>query len=93
MLALRCNLDKVIIATSFLVFLIISGLLLIQEGEEAEDYTQWLLDKVRGGWQQEAGHGNFTQLEQAGKRLLQSYLNNCVSITVTTVTTSPSQQS
>ena len=77
-----------IIFTSFLVVLIICGVL-VSEGEEGEDYTKWLMDQVRGGWQQqEVDNGNSTQLDQAGKRLLQYYLID----TVTIVTTSPSQQ-
>ena len=96
MWAIQCNLDKIIIFTSFLVVLIICGVL-VSEGEEGEDYTKWLMDQVRGGWQhqqqqqQEVDNGNSTQLDQAGKRLLQSYLIDTVTI-ATIVTTSPSQQ-
>ena len=73
MWAVQCNLDKIILSASFLVVLIVCGLLLSEEGEvgeEGREITQWLLEKVEGGWQE----GNSTQLEQAGKRLLQSHL-------------------
>ena len=81
MWAFQCNLDKVIIFTSFLVVLILCGVLLSQsgekgeKGEEGEDYTQWLRAQVRRGWQQqqeEEEDVNSTQLDQAGQRLLQS---------------------
>lgn len=81
MWTIQCN--KVIIFTSFLVVLIICEVLVSQSGEEGEeggDYSQWLMAQVRGGSrrQQEAGGGNSTQLDQAGDRLLQSYLIDTV---------------
>ena len=69
MWAVQCNLDKLIVSTSFLVVLIVCGLLLSEAGEESEegeDITQWLLGKAVRGWQEEAAQGNSTQLEQAG---------------------------
>ena len=44
MWAFQCNLDKIIIFSSFLVVFIICLLLL---SEESRDYTKWLKDKVR----------------------------------------------
>ena len=69
MWAVQCNLDKLIVSTSFLLVLIVCGLLLSEAGEEreeGEDITQWLLGKAVRGWQEEAAQGNSTQLEQAG---------------------------
>ena len=69
MWAVQCNLDKLIVSTSFLVVLIVCGLLLSEAGEEREedeDITEWLLGKAVRGWQEEATQGNSTQLEQAG---------------------------
>ena len=43
MWAFQCNLDKIIIFSSFLVVFIICLLLL---SEESRDYTKWLKDKV-----------------------------------------------
>ena len=50
MWAVQCNLDKIILSTSFLVVLIVCGLLLSEEGEvgeEGREITQWLLEKAR----------------------------------------------
>ena len=66
MWAIQCNLDKIIIFTSFLVVVIICLVLVTEKGE---DYTEWLLERVGGG-DTEANDLNSTQLQEAGKGLL-----------------------
>ena len=98
MWAVQCNLDKIILFTSFLVVLIICAVLVSQPGE---NFSHWLEEKVRGGWQ-EAGAGdwqgtgaggqaNSSQLEEAGRRAASLILSD-LQHTITTVTSSTSLQ-
>ena len=76
MWAVQCN--KLIIFTSFLLVLIVCSVLVSQPGEEGENYSQWLVEKVRGGWQGAGAGGqtNSSQLEQAGRRTASQILSD-----------------
>ena len=90
MWAVQCNLDKIILFTSFLVVLIICAVLVSQPGE---NFSHWLEEKVRGGWQGtgEGGQANSSQLEEAGRRAASLILSD-LQHTITTVTSSTSLQ-